>query len=61
MHLLLQACYSVAQVMKVLKNGTSRVLRAEFTVWDEFLWGKSFWADGYFAETRGRSGVVLHP
>lgn len=47
--------------MKVLKNGTSRVLRAEFTVWDQFLWGKSFWADGYFAEMRGRSGVVLHP
>jgi len=32
-----QARDSVAQVMKVLKGGTSRVLRAEFTELDELL------------------------
>lgn len=54
-HLLVQvqARYSVPQVMRALKGGTSRVLRAEFPELEEFLWGKQFWADGYFAETVG--------
>ncbi len=54
-HLLVQvqARDSVPGVMKVLKGGTSRVLRAEFPDLAEFLWGKSFWAEGYFAETVG--------
>jgi putative transposase len=44
---------SVAEVVKRLKGGTSRVIRKEFPELEEFLWGDSFWADGYFAETVG--------
>jgi putative transposase len=54
-HLLLQihASDSLKDVMQRLKGGTSRMLRAEFPDLDEFLWGNSFWAQGYFAETVG--------
>lgn len=54
-HLLLQAQprFSVAQIMRTLKGGTSRVLRAEFPGLEEHLWGDSFWADGYFAASVG--------
>jgi putative transposase len=54
-HLLLQTrpAESIASVVNRLKGGTSRVLRLEFPDLDEFLWGESFWADGYFAETVG--------
>jgi putative transposase len=45
---------SVAEVAKTLKGGTSRVLRKEFPELEEFLWGDSFWADGYFAESIGK-------
>ena len=45
---------SVAEVIQILKGGTSRVIRKEFPELEEFLWGDSFWADGYFAETVGR-------
>ena len=44
---------SVSQVVQLLKGGTSLVLRNEFPELEEFLWGDSFWADGYFAETVG--------
>lgn len=44
---------SVAEVAHILKGGTSRVIRKEFPELEEFLWGDSFWADGYFAETIG--------
>lgn len=44
---------SVASVVQVLKGGTSRVIREEFRELEEFLWGESFWADGYFAESVG--------
>ena len=55
-HLLVQArpSESVSGVMQRLKGGTSRVLRAEFPELEEFLWGNSFWADGYFVETVGK-------
>ena len=55
-HLLLQVtpCDCIADVMQSLKGGTSRVLRVEFPHLEEFLWGESFWADGYFAETVGQ-------
>jgi putative transposase len=46
--------YSVAEVVQAFKGGTSRVLRKEFSELEEFLWGESFWADGYFAETVGQ-------
>ena len=45
---------SVAYVAQILKGGTSKVIRDEFPELDEFLWGDSFWADGYFAETVGQ-------
>jgi REP-associated tyrosine transposase len=44
---------SVSEVVQILKGGTSRVIRQEFPELEEFLWGDSFWADGYFAETIG--------
>ena len=40
-------------IVQILKGGTSRILRKQFPDLDEFLWGDSFWADGYFAETVG--------
>ena len=54
-HLLvqIQPQFSVSQVMRLLKGGTSRVLRAEFPELAEFLWGSSLWAAGYFAATVG--------
>jgi putative transposase len=45
--------HSVAEVVQRLKGGTSRVIRREYPELEEFLWGDSFWADGYFAETVG--------
>ncbi|MGB8953027.1 MAG: IS200/IS605 family transposase [Candidatus Aminicenantales bacterium] len=45
---------SVAEVVRIFKGGTSRVLRKEHPEMEEFLWGESFWADGYFAETVGK-------
>ena len=55
-HLLLQIrpTEDVSSVVNLLKGGTSRVLRAEFPDLREFLWGDSFWADGYFAESVGQ-------
>ena len=55
-HLLLQIHprESIASVVKTLKGGTSRVLRAEYPELEEFLWGGNFWASGYFAETVGQ-------
>ena len=44
---------SVSEVVQILKGGTSRIIRQEFPELEEFLWGDSFWADGYFAETIG--------
>jgi putative transposase len=45
---------SIAEVVQILKGGTSRVIRKEYPELEEFLWGDSFWADGYFAETVGK-------
>jgi putative transposase len=45
---------SVAEVVQIFKGGTSRVLRKEYPELEEFLWGESFWADGYFAESVGQ-------
>ena len=55
-HLLIQLKPNdcVAEVVQILKGGTSRVLRKEFQELEEFLWGDSFWNDGYFAETVGK-------
>lgn len=39
---------SVSKMVQLFKGTSSRMIR------EEFLWGKSFWADGYFAETSGQ-------
>ena len=56
MHIVIQTSPSdsLADVVQILKGGTSRVIRKEFPDMEEFLWGDSFWADGYFAETVGK-------
>lgn len=46
---------SVSRVVQLLKGGSSRIIRAEIPELEEFLWGDSFWADGYFAETVGKT------
>ncbi len=55
-HIIIQikASDSVAEVVQTLKGGTSRVVRREFPELEEFLWGDSLWADGYFAESIGQ-------
>ena len=50
----IKASDSIAEVVQILKGGTSRVIRKEYPELEEFLWGDSFWADGYFAETIGQ-------
>ena len=54
-HLLIQVMPkdSVSYVANILKGGSSRVIRQEFPELVEFLWGKSLWGAGYFAETVG--------
>ena len=56
MHVIIQTnpSDSVAEVVQRLKGGTSRMIRKEFPELQEFLWGESLWADGYFAETVGK-------
>ena len=56
LHLLIQikARESIAKVVNQLKGGSSKTLRKEFPELEEFLWGDSFWSDGYFAETVGK-------
>ena len=45
---------SISSVAQKLKGGSSRKIREEFPELEEFLWGDSFWADGYFAESVGK-------
>jgi putative transposase len=54
-HLLIQIQprNSLAYTMHILQGGTSKKLREEFPALEEFLWGDSFWSDGYFAESVG--------
>jgi putative transposase len=44
---------SVSKMVQLFKGKSSRILRLEFPELEEFYWGDSFWADGYFAETVG--------
>ena len=55
-HLLIQINprNSVSEVARRLKGGSSKVIRSEFPDLTEFLWGDSFWSDGYFAESVGQ-------
>ena len=54
-HMLLQINprESLSHVMQILKGGTSYIIRKEYPDLEEFLWGESFWGDGFFAETVG--------
>ena len=45
---------SVSRMVQLFKGTSSKKIREEFPELQEFLWGKSFWADGYFAETSGQ-------
>lgn len=47
----LKTTISVANAVQLLKGGSSKKIREEFPKLEEFLWGDSFWGDGYFAET----------
>jgi putative transposase len=49
---------SVSKMVQLFKGSSSKVIREEFPDLKEFLWGKSFWADGYFAETSGQVSEV---
>ena len=55
-HLLIQIRpkESISEVVQILKGGSSRIIRKEFPELEEFLWGDSFWVDGYFSETVGQ-------
>lgn len=55
-HMLVQIhpSMSISKAVQLLKGGSSKVVREEFPHLEEFLWGKSFWADGYFAESVGK-------
>lgn len=49
---------SVSRAVQVFKGGSSKKIREEFPELEEFLWGDSFWCDGYFAESVGRLNEV---
>ena len=55
-HLLLQfrPDVSVSKMVQLIKGKSSKVIREEFPELEEFYWGNSFWADGFFAETSGQ-------
>ena len=44
---------SVSEAVQLFKGGSSKVIREEHPELEEFLWGDSFWCDGFFAETIG--------
>ena len=45
---------SVSRAVKTFKGGTSKRIREEFPELEEFLWGESLWAVGFFAESVGQ-------
>ncbi len=49
---------SVAMAVQLFKGGSSKKIREEFPELEEFLWGDSFWADGYFAESVGQVTIA---
>ena len=50
---------SVSRAVQLFKGGSSKVIREEFPDLREFLWGDSFWADGYFSETIGQVNMSV--
>jgi putative transposase len=55
-HMLVQLppSVSVSKAVQTFKGGTSRRIREEFPELEEFLWGESLWAAGFFAESVGQ-------
>ena len=49
---------SLSMAVQLFKGGSARIIRLEFPELEEFLWGDSFWGDGYFAETVGKVNEV---
>jgi putative transposase len=47
----------VSKAVQLFKGGSSKVIRSEYPELEEFLWGDSFWSDGYFAETVGKLNI----
>ena len=45
---------SVSKSVQLFKGGSSRAMRLEFPELEEFLWGDSLWADGFFSESIGK-------
>lgn len=60
-HMLLQINprESIASVVHLIKGGSSRAIRQEYPELEEFLWGDSFWCDGYFAESVGKKSEKI--
>lgn len=54
-HMLVQISpeVSISKVVQYFRGGSSKIIRKEYPELEEFLWGDSFWADEYFAETVG--------
>lgn len=43
--------FSPSQLANLIKGWTQRSLRKEFPKLKQYLWGSSFWSDGYFVST----------
>lgn len=58
-HMLIQIhpSESVSKIVQHLKGGSSHYLRKEMPELEEYIWGESLWADGYFAETVGSTSA----
>ena len=60
-HMLIQVkpTMQLSKIVQLFKGGSSKKIREEFPELEEFLWGDSFWADGYFAETFGKYNETI--
>ena len=50
----IQPTESISTEVQSLKGDSSKILRKEHSELEEFLWGDSFWSDGYFDESIGK-------
>ncbi|MCL4374261.1 IS200/IS605 family transposase [Patescibacteria group bacterium] len=48
-----QPKFAPAEIMRIVKGGTSNKIRELFPELDEIDWGATFWADGYLVKTVG--------
>ena len=48
---------NVSKAVQLFKGKSSRIIRSEFPSLEEFYWGDSFWADGFFVETVGQVNI----